>query len=312
MKNLIHIAAILFTTLLAMTSCQKDDMNDFNQLDAVHQTERVMTNTKSINESALTYATVETIENMTTERATHIEVISCSSETIYGDTRGSTSTFNANNSPCVAADGDSFRGDDHIFYFIVQEQNNAVITHNFVLKDLNDDLDLFLYTLTPQGRVNECKASSITIGLDNETIEVTGLNAGAYILVIDGWMEQVASTYTLDVFCTAVSSQPPTISMIDLIETISFGTKYADGSSSDMGKLYLDGEQWKEHIWGLPHFDTFENDALLNEYERGDNYLILQETNGRYFEIQLEEEKIYVYDSGFNGLEVYDILSING
>lgn len=310
MKNLLHIAAILFTTLFAMTSCQKDEMNDFDNLNPVQQTERISTNSTSVNESALTYATAETIENMTTERANYIEVINCNSGTIYGDTYDSNSTFNSNNAPCVTPDGDNFRGDDNIFYFIVQDQPEAITTHHFELKDLNDDLDLFLYTLTPQGRVNECKATSITIGLDNETINVTGLNAGAYILVVDGWNENVSSSYTLDVYCSAISSNPPSIDYIDTITSISFGSKYDDGSSSDMGKLYLDGTQWKEHIWGIPHFDTFANDMLLNEYERGDNYLILEAQDGRIMEIQLEEEKMYVYDAGFNQLAAYDILNI--
>lgn len=311
MKNLFNIAAILFTALFAMTSCQKDEMNDFDNLNPIHQTERISTNSKSVNESALTYATAETIANTTTERATHIEVINCNSGTIYGDTHGATSTFNANNAPCVSPDGDNFRGDDNIFYFIVQDQPEMIVTHHFELKDLNDDLDLFLYTLTPQGRVNECKASSITIGLDNETIDVTGLNAGTYILVVDGWNESVSSSYTLDIYCSAISSNPPSVDFIDMIESISFGTKYDNGNSSDTGKFYLDGEQWKEHIWGIPHFETFANDALLSEYERGDTYLILHETNGRYMEIQFEEEKIYVYDNGFNNLVSYDILSVN-
>lgn len=310
MKNLIQFAALFISILFATTSCQKEDFNDFENVNPT-QTERSATNSKTVNEDAITYAKADIVNELVTERATHIEIINCNSGTLERSTIGATSTFNSNNAPCVSPDGDNFRGDDNIFYFIVEDQPEAIVTHHFELKDMADDLDLFLYTLTPQGRVNECKATSITIGLDNETIDVQGLNAGAYILVVDGWAEGVSSDYTLDVYCSAVSSNPPSIDFIDTIESISFGQKYDGVSSSDIGKLYVQDGQWKEHIWGLPHFDTYENDALLAEYERSETYLILEAQDGRFFEIQFEEEKIYVYDAGFNEIDAYDILSIH-
>ncbi|MFK7933707.1 MAG: hypothetical protein AB8G22_09360 [Saprospiraceae bacterium] len=310
MKNLIQFAALFISILFATTSCQKEDFNDFQDVNPT-QTERQATNSKTVNDDVITYAKADIVEKLVTERATHIEIITCNTGTIQRTTEGAGSTFNSNNAPCVSPDGDNFKGDDNIFYFIVENQPEAITTHHFELKDMNDDLDLFLYALTPTGRVNECKATSITIGLDNESIDVQGLNAGAYILVVDGWNEDVSSSYTLDVYCSAISSNPPSIDFIDAINNISFGYKYSDGSSSDKGKLYVENDQWKEHIWGLPHFDTFENDALLVEYERGETYLILEAQDGRYFEIQFEEEKIYVYDAGFNEIEALDILLID-
>lgn len=312
MKNLIHPTVIIFIALFTSTSCYQDGLVDLSQLAPTeNKVERTSTNTNTVYESNLTFATAATIENITIERATKIETINCNSETIYGDTRGATSTFSSNNNPCSNNGTDTFLGDDNIFYFIVTNDPQTTVTHHFELKDLNDDLDLFLYTLTPQGRVHECKASSITIGLDDELIEVSNLNSGAYILVVDGWMEGVASTYTLDVYCSARSISLPSINIMDLVETIDFGIKNDNGNNDEIGKIYLDDEQWKEHIWESPNTDTFEDDVLLEEFERGDNYMVLNDADDRYIEIQFEEEKIYIYSSGFSDLEIYDIMEIN-
>lgn len=312
MKNLVHLTVILFITLFTLNSCQQNDLYEINHLQPLpSQGERLSKNNIQINTSALTYASIQTIHNITTERALRIETISCNSETIYGTTHNATSTFHSGNTPCVDENGDSFRGDDNIFYFVVDNLNSTTVTHHFELTDLNDDLDLFLYTLSPQGRINECKASSITIGLADEMLEVTNLNTGAYILVVDGWNEQVASTYTLDVYCTSRSAQTPSVNINDFVDDISFGMENNVGNIDTIGKIYLDGEQWKEHIWSASGVDNFANDMLLEEFESGNNYLVLQAADDRYIEIQFAEETIYVYASNFSDLKIYDILSIN-
>jgi len=79
-----------------------------------------------------------------------------------------------------------------IFHFVVEETPEAIMTHDISIKDLAADLDLFVFSLDRFGFINECKAVSITIGLDDESVSLKDLSPGCYVIMVDGYAAGVA------------------------------------------------------------------------------------------------------------------------
>ncbi|MEM1328879.1 MAG: hypothetical protein AAGI23_23175 [Bacteroidota bacterium] len=316
MKNLNIITIVTLLSLFVFSACQKDEVASLS--DAISAQRSIPAEgIHTINEDAKTEAPLNLFEQEgdIESRAQYARQISCGTGKFYSTNRGATSTLNAHNSPCLDPNGDSFNGEDKFYIFRVDEQPNAIVTHHFTLGDMTDDLDLFLYTLTNTYRIKDCKATSMTIGTDDEKIEVQGLNAGYYLLVVDGWIEQAISDYSLEVYCSAVSADPPSSFIMDDATVISFGTIYSDNTSSDIGQIYrpTNTSVWKHHIWDIPHFDTFENDPIVEEIARDEatatSYLYNQAA-GLYIQLDFYSSKLNYLGNNGEVLQSYDILSI--
>jgi len=314
MRNLNLFAATTLMILFVFTSCQKEEIT----LNNAQNTERAIPaeGIHTVNEDAKTAAGLDLFENDSEieSRALYARRVDCNTGKFYSSNRGATSSINAYNSPCMNPDGDSFNGEDKFYFFKVQNESEVIVTHNFILGDLTDDLDLFLYTLDVNGRVRDCKATSVTIGTDDETIEVQGLNEGYYLLVVDGWIEQAVSDYSLEIYCTAVSADPPSTSILDEAVSVAFGTKYSDGGFSEIGKIYRADKTsvWKQHIWNIPHLDIFDNDPIIPEVDRDEWSLYLyNETSQGYVQLDFYTEKVIYRDVNFNITSSYDMLNID-
>lgn len=226
MKSFNSIIAFFFIALFALTSCQKEDlMADVTTNTPTHlKTERTIpaTGIHFVNEEVKTQATLEMIENNVTDRSRYLYQIECGTDT-RTTTVNEGSSFDVTHYPdCVDLFGDNFTGNDMVYYLSVENTPDARMTHTIKVTDLEADLDLFLFALDANGRVNECKAVSITVGLEDEEIEVTDLAPGAYLVVVDSYVAGIEGAYNISVACSAVSVNPPSIGIED-ITSVEYG-----------------------------------------------------------------------------------------
>jgi len=276
----------------------------------------------TVNNDAQTLSNDRTRKQHATSRERQFVTISPDAGPIFDDTRGEGNTIHSRNAPCLTTDGDNFNGPDNIYIFKVEDQPNAVVTHNITISDMTDDLDLFVYTLDEYGYVRECKATSMTIGTTDETIAVSGLNAGYYIIVVDGWIEQATSSYNMDFYTTAVSANPPSINAVDTLSNFNFGTVYEDGSYHQIGFFEVTGAilgdnneeiiTFREHNTqsDIPHFgENTENDFYFIKVGSDEWSVYLRdESRGINIQLDMHRKKVVYSDDQGNGFDLADII----
>ena len=98
-------------------------------------------------------------------RRNHACLIKCSSGPIYDSNRRASNKIDERKMKCQNG-GDSFKGADKFYYFKAESSEGIEGKRRYTvtLSDLENDLDLFIYTLDASGYVRECKGISITIG----------------------------------------------------------------------------------------------------------------------------------------------------
>jgi hypothetical protein len=225
MTTLKSIFALALTTIFLFTSCQKDEMQDLDRQvkrsDATMSNEtferppsnaRSMTAVNMVDESARTYDLIGAQIPNENARGAHACRIKCSTGVVFDSNRGASNHIDARTMKCQQNGSDNFKGGDKFYYFKAEsgEGVEGKRRYTITLSDLEDDLDLFVYTLDESGYIRECKGVSITIGAEAaEAIELTGLNEGYYLIVVDGWMEGITSSYALELICDVVTEETP-------------------------------------------------------------------------------------------------------
>ena len=224
MKNLNVIAAILLVIFFALTSCQKENMADLPQASIATEmnTERNLPagGIHIVNELVQTEATARVINEKASSRSRTVTGIECG--TVYdGCTQNQGNSLTANQYPsCIRELGATFSGEDQIFYLVVPSTPEAIMTYDISLTGMSQDLDLFLLALDANGRISECKAISINGYDEDEHITVTGLNPGAYVVMVDAYKAGITSHFQLAINCSAVSANPPSVSSMDQVSRI--------------------------------------------------------------------------------------------
>ena len=308
MTNLkLNIAAIIFA-IFALTSCQKENLSE------LQTTAKTTTTTSSnsdrdvpaagvhiVNQAVKTQASKATFEKQAQSRSRALYGVECGS-TFAASTVGEGSTLDASRYPsCIReAVGDSFEGDDMIFHFSVEETPEAIVTHDISISGLTADLDLFLFSLDRFGFINECKALSITIGLDDEKISVSDLSPGCYIIMVDGYAAGVAGDFTFEMACSAVSANPPSISITD-INMVTAGPENTKTTTFRQ----MNATDWKETGEDGAEFDFVETSR--------DESIVYLRDESRGVELQLDmNRKVIVYseDDGVT-FDLYNILDSN-
>jgi len=171
-------------------------------------TRRIGKNIHEVNESAETFDLSGAQVPSDNARSSHACRIGCSTGIVYDNNKGGGNNIHSKNMKCQGNNADKFDGEDKFYYFKAEsgEGIEGKRRYTVTLSDLNADLDLFVYTLDSKGYVRECKGVSITIGdTEAEHIELTGLNEGYYLVVVDAWMTGVNSSYALEMTCDIVS-----------------------------------------------------------------------------------------------------------
>jgi len=334
MNNLkLNIAAIIFA-IFALTSCQKETMSELNPTPETTTTKRNLpaAGINIYNPGAKTSATNRTMATQATSRERNFTLIAADAGPIYDDTYGEGNFIDKSFGACLVDYPWTFEGEDNVYIFEVQEQPEALVTHHVTISDLQDDLDLFVYTLDENNYVRDCKAISINGGTTAESVDMQGLEAGYYIIVVDGWTAGVTSSYNMEFYTTAVSPNPPSIFEMDGIRKVNgFGeitvineadslwsiTQYVDSLPTTFDTYIETGrDEWSiylqaTHIGATAQIDFHQNSIIISygatggisateildyEYATDNINKVLFGSEQVYLEKVNETE--YVYDSG--------------
>lgn len=301
-KLKLNIAAIIFA-IFALTSCQKDNLSE------LQTTTKTATTTISnsdrnvpaagihlVNDAVQTQATKEVFEAQAQSRSRALYGVECGT-TFTATTEGEGNSLDATRYPdCVASVGDPFDGDDMIFHFVVEETPEAIVQHDITIKDLGADLDLFVFSLDRFGFINECKAVSITIGYDDETVSMKDLAPGCYVIMVDGYTAGEAGEFTFEMNCSAVSANPP--SMVEIAVN-----KVVVGNDSIVTGVFqqLTATDWKETGVDSATFDFVE--------VARDEWSVYLRDDSRGVNIQLDLNRMVVVysDDANNAFDLYEI-----
>ena len=205
MKNLnLTFVAIIFA-LFALTSCEKEGMQEMTQTSGSEIMERKLPaeGIHTVNESAQTLATQASLSETASSRTIGFERITDFSRAIHRTTIGQGNSLDYRNAPCLDSYGDRFDGPDAGFYFEVDFDPSFLpdveITYEVILSNLRADLDLFVYTVDQGGYIDQCKGKAMSHGYGNEVIQLGELNKGIYVIMVDGWAADIACDFTLKV-----------------------------------------------------------------------------------------------------------------
>jgi len=298
----LNFAAIIFT-IFALTSCQKDNLSEL-QTTAKTATTNISNSDRNVpaagihlvNQAVKTQASKEVFEAQAQSRSRALYNVECGT-TFTATTEGEGNSLDATRYPdCVASVGDPFDGEDMIFHFVVEETPDAIVQHDITIKDLGADLDLFVFSLDRFGFINECKAVSITIGYDDETISMQDLAPGCYVIMVDGYAAGVAGEFTFEMNCSAVSAAPPSISEIG-VNMVEVGLDNVKTGTFRQ----LNTTDWKE----IGTDSTAHNFVEVTR----DEWSVYLRDDARGVNIQLDmHRKMVVYsDDGGNNFDLYEI-----
>lgn len=302
--NLNSIATLFFVALFALTSCQKEDlMADLStpatqQLNNTNSNRAVSaTGIQFVNNDVKTQATLETVQNSVTERSRFLYLMECGSD-YTTTTVGEGSTLNTNHYPsCVDDIGDPFTGNDMIYHLTVPSTPEAIVTHTVTLSEMTADLDLFVFALDNEGRIAECKAVSVTIGNGDESISMTDMTPGCYIVVVDGFDESAKGEYRINMDCSAISANPPSISLID-VNRADYGS-----NGQKLGTFHqMTATTWKEVNAEGPHHFTETGRDEWSVYLRDDS-------RGLNIQLDIYTKKVMYSDDNGNAFELYEIMN---
>ena len=322
MSNLkLNIAAIIFA-IFALTSCQKETMSELNPTTAITTQRDISAEGISMyHPDAKTAATAQTMRNSATSRERNFTTISADAGPIFDDTKGEGNFIDKSFGACLADYPWDFKGEDNVYIFEVKDQPEALVTHHVTISDLTNDVDLFVYTLDENNYVRDCKAISMNGGATAESVDMQGLEAGFYIIVVDGWAAGVTSTYNMEFYTTAIGANPATLNAVDTLTKINYGAIYEDGSSHDIGFFEVIGEilnddntssvSFREHnVEGdLPHFgENTENDYYFVKVDSDEWSVYLRdESRGVNIQLDLYRMKVVYSDDAGNAFDLYDI-----
>jgi len=307
MTNLkLNFAAILFA-IFALTSCQKDNLSELQTTTQTATTTLSNSNRNIpaagihiVNEAVKTQASKAVYEKQAQSRSKALYGVECGT-TFTTTTEGEGNSLDATRYPdCVASVGDPFDGEDMIFHFVVEETPDAIMQHDITIKDLEADLDLFVFSLDRFGFINECKALSITIGYDAETVSMRDLSPGCYIIMVDGYAAGVAGEFTFEMNCSAVSANPPSIALI--------GINMAEvGLDNEKTGTYrqMSATEWKEIGEDGAEFNFVE--VARDEW----SVYLRDESRGVNIQLDLNRMKVVYSDDAGNAFDLYDIYSSN-
>lgn len=203
MKNLnLTFVAIIFA-LFALTSCEKEGMSEINQTTATEMTERDLPEggINIVNDDVKTAASRASLADQAQSRARAFYMIEDISRPIYGDNAGQGNSHDKYDSPCAINSGSLFNGEDVFYVFEVPSVQiaDADEIYEITLSDLEDDLDIFVYTMPYVGYIKDCRGASLNSNTKNETVKMTNPNAGLYLIVVDGYKRSKSSSFTLNI-----------------------------------------------------------------------------------------------------------------
>lgn len=226
----ILFAAILFA-ILTLISCQKNELTELTTRTKTTLSLRAIPSAgiHTINEPATTQK-----KGQLESRTSDFTFISCNAGTFHGNTEGEGSFLDYDNSPYLQKDLEDFKGQNKVYYFAVEDEPEAITTHHITLKNMQDDLDLFVYSITAEGYIADCKAQSMTIGVVNETIELTDLDAGYYYIVVNAWKEIINSSFEIEFYSTSIGVNPVSATLVENIHSIS----YEENTGVKRGNLF--------------------------------------------------------------------------
>ncbi|MEM6317736.1 MAG: hypothetical protein AAF960_08700 [Bacteroidota bacterium] len=290
------IFALFLFAFFALTSCQKESMTELTTTPKA-ATERLSAPENTVNENVFTQLRLSEEKLKAQSRNKSITNIQPNGRTIYDSTVGATSTWDATNGACVKGLGDDFKGPDKLFMFQVKETQGVITTHQLTLGGMEDDLDLFVYTLK-YGEMSACKGKSITYGLEDETLTMQNMAPGYYLVVVDGWNAFVESAFTLDLTYSVISETPPATSPTN-VTIASFGL-----NGQKIGDfVQTETLAWTEFLTkGVTHdFVEVSRDA--------DNVYLRDDSRGVNIRLDLNGQGIFYSDDKGASFYLYDIFS---
>jgi len=320
----LNFAAIIFA-FFVLTSCQKETISELNPTTETTTERDIPAEGIHIyNADAKTSATTRTMATKATSRERVFTTIAPDAGPIYDDTKGEGNFIDKTWGTCLADYSYTFAGEDNVYIFEVKDQPAAIVTHHVSITDLTGDVDLFVYTLDENNYVRDCKAISMNGGTTAESVDMQGLGAGFYIIVVDGWAAGVTSSYNMEFYTTAISANPPSEVISSTLSKVSYGQIFADGSFQDKGYFaktdYVDTETgatiWREHNSenDLPHFgeDTSKDHffTVTSTDSKGNLYL-RDDSRGINIELNIERKKVVYSDDQGHEFDLYDIIQAN-
>ncbi len=224
----LNFAAILFA-IFALTSCQKESMSEMTQTTPTATTSEIAANkernlpAEGINivfDEVQTQASAAKFKQGAQARNKGYKEIDCGFD-YDGCTKGQGNSLDYRIYPDnVDALGAPFDGEDEYFFLEVPSTPEAIVTYDIALTDMTVDLDLFVFALNSQYQIVDTKGMSIKGGSADEHLSLTGLNPGIYVVVVDAYISSIAGHYSLAMNCSAVSANPPSISLIDVNKVV--------------------------------------------------------------------------------------------
>lgn len=227
MKNLNVIFAAIIFALFALTSCEKDGLQELNQTTTTAVSTEANTDrnlpAEGINmifENIRTQASAATFKESAQGRNRGYKEIGCGMD-YDGCTKGQGNSLDYRIYPDnVDALGAPFDGEDEYFFFKVEATPEAIMTYDIVLSEMAVDLDLFVFALNSHYQIIDTKGMSVNGGAKDEKLTLTDLNPGLYIVAVDAYKKGISGHYNLTMNCSAVSANPPSASITDNVTGI--------------------------------------------------------------------------------------------
>jgi len=277
----LNFAAIILA-IFALTSCQKETMSELNSTtETTTQRALPVEGIHIYNEAAKTAATTRTMKNQATSRERNFTTISPDAGPIFDDTYGEGNFIDKSFGACLADYPWDFKGEDNVYIFEVKHQPEALV----------------------------------------ESVDMQGLEAGFYIIVVDGYAAGITSSYNMEFYTSAVSANPPSINAVDTLTKFNYGTIYEDGSFHEIGFFEVIGEilnddntattSFREHnVEGdLPHFgENTANDFYFIKVASDEWSIYLRdESRGINIQLDMHRNKVVYSDDNGNAFDLYDI-----
>lgn len=298
----LNFAAIIFA-IFALTSCQKDGMNELQTtattaVSTAANTDRNLP-TEGINmvfDNVRTQASAAKFEQSAQSRNKGYKKIGCGFD-YDGCTKGQGNSLDLRHYPDnIDALGAPFDGEDEYFFFEVASTPEAIMTYDIVLSNMTVDLDLFVFALNSNYQITATKGMSINGGASDEKLTLTDLNPGLYIVAVDAYISSIKGHYNLTMECSAVSANPPSVSLIGInMAEVGFDNQktgaYRQLSATDWKEIGVDGAEFN-----FVEVARDEWSVYLRDDARGVN-----------IQLDIHRMKVVYSDDAGNAFDLYDI-----
>lgn len=290
MRNTKSIIAAIIIAIFTLTSCQKESISELSQ-DVTSTQNRTTPETNTVNTAIKTQFTERMKKTMATSRSRNNETLSCMDGPIIGNTANSDNYFDAINSPCLDGNGDFFDGPDKSYTFLVTDSPGENLRLSIILTKMQQDLDLFVFSLDNQGRTGECVATSITHGLEDEVLEVGDLAQGYYIVVVDGWNKNIQSTFELITYCSSSQEVPESFAKT-LVNKVIIG----EIGMAEEATIF---QQISTTKWMITGTESGIADTITEISRDNQNIYLKFDSSSEEFQLDLRNKKILI-----NGSEI--------